>query len=231
MASGEGGIIEEEISHLKTRYLENTIEFGIDEVGRGCLFGPVCVCCVYIPEDIQIPASLKLRDSKKTTPRQRQRIMEFVEEHDEIKYSCVFVDNKMIDSINILQATFHGMHRSIDTMPFIPEHLLIDGDKFKYYDDKNGELVAHKCVPKGDDKYAHISFAANIAKLKRDQYIQELCEVNPWLTEYYGLSSNKGYGTKKHMDGIQEHGITELHRRSFRPCDTACECDKKIVIE
>jgi ribonuclease HII len=219
------------MSHLKTRYFENTVEFGVDEVGRGCLFGPVCVCCVYVPEGLEIPPTLKLRDSKKTTPRQRQKIMEFVEQTPEIQYSYIFIDNKVIDEINILQATFRGMHRAIDEMTLLPEHLLIDGDKFKFYTDKNGDIVSHKCVPKGDDKYVHISLAANIAKLKRDEYITQLCDENPWLNEYYGLSSNKGYGTKKHMDGIREYGITNLHRRSFRPCDTARECDKNIVFE
>lgn len=216
--------MDEDLCPLKTRYLENTVEFGIDEVGRGCLFGPVCVCCVYIPENLKIPASLKLRDSKKTTPRQRRLIMEFVEKNEDIKFSYIFIDNNVIDEINILQATFRGMHQSIETMCLHPEHLLIDGDKFKYYTDKAGDIVAHKCIPKGDDKYAHISFAANIAKLKRDEYMEKLCEMNPWLNEYYGLASNKGYGTKKHMEGIREHGITELHRRSFRPCDTASMC-------
>ena len=215
---------------LQNRYITDCIEFGIDEVGRGCLFGPVCVCCVYIPEDFTIPDNLKLRDSKKTTPKQRDIIMHFANTNNDIVFSYVFIDNSVIENINILQATFNGMHQSIHNMPLKPEHLLIDGDKFKYYTDKTGDIVAHKCIPKGDDKFTHISLAANIAKFKRDEYISLLCNTNPWLDQYYGLSSNKGYGTKKHMDGIRQYGITKLHRRTFRPCDTANYCPIKLII-
>jgi ribonuclease HII len=197
------------------------IEFGIDEVGRGCLFGPVCVCCVYIPNNISIPMDIKLRDSKKTTSRQRKKIMEFVDTHPDIIYRVVMLDNNEIDKLNILRATFKAMHKAIDNMPLIPEHLCVDGHMFDIYMGRDGNFVPHNCIKKGDDIYQHISLAANIAKFKRDEYIVKLCEQNPWLNETYALSGNKGYGSKIHMDAIKSVGITEFHRKSFKPCSTA----------
>ena len=216
---------------LKNRYIKDCNEFGIDEVGRGCLFGPVCVCAVYITEDIDIPDNIKLRDSKKTTPKQREKIMDFVNDNPNIYYEYVFIDNNVIDDINILQATYKGMHKSIQKLSkkIKPDHLVIDGDKFKIYMDDEMDVIPHKCIPKGDDLYTHISLAANIAKVKRDTYIINMCKNNPWLDEYYGLSGNKGYGTSKHMEGIRKFGITKYHRLSFKPCNQYDMCENEIL--
>jgi ribonuclease HII len=204
---------------LKPR--EDCIEFGLDEVGRGCLFGPVCVCCVYIPPNHEFPEYIKLRDSKKTTPKQRQIIMDYVNENKDIIYTISMFDNNQIDKYNILGATMKAMHSAINKMPLIPDHLKVDGNTFEVYMNRNGDFVPHECITKGDDKYTHISLAANIAKFTRDQYILDLCRINPWLDETYKLSGNKGYGSRIHMDAVKSVGITELHRLSFNPCKTA----------
>lgn len=197
---------------------KDCVEFGVDEVGRGCLFGPVCVCCVYVPENVVIPDNLKIRDSKKTTPKQREKIMEFIKNTPDIKYKVCLIDNNRIDEVNILQATYDGMHKSIREMGIEPEHLVIDGNRFRFYQTEQGEIIPHCCVKQADDKYLHVSIAANIAKYTRDQWIATLCEENPILNEYYSMGSNKGYGTKAHMNGIKEYGITKYHRTSFNPC-------------
>lgn len=204
--------------NLLRHHDDDCVEFGVDEVGRGCLFGPVCTCCVYVPNDVVIPTDLKIRDSKKTTPRQREKIMEFLRNTPEIKYNVCLIDNNRIDEVNILQATYDGMHKSISEMGIEPEHLVIDGNRFRIYQNKSGEIIPHCCVKQADDKYLHVSIAANIAKYTRDKWISTICEENPVLNEYYSMGSNKGYGTKAHMTGIKEYGITKYHRTSFSPC-------------
>lgn len=205
--------------NLQRQFVDGCVEVGIDEVGRGCLFGPVCTCAVYVPASVEIPETLKIRDSKKTTPKQRQKIMEFVLNTPSIKFETCLIDNTRIDEINILQATFEGMHKAIDSLKIMPEHLLVDGNNFRIYTNpKTGEIIPHKCVKQADDKYLHVSLAANIAKYTRDLWIEKLCQMNPVLDEYYSLSSNKGYGTKSHMEGIRQYGITRYHRQSFSPC-------------
>ena len=107
------------------------------------------------------------------------------------------------------------VYRALDKLDVIPEHILMDGSKFKPYQ-RDGEYISHTCVVKGDDKYASIAAASILAKVERDLYIENLCDKYPVLEERYNMRKNKGYGTKDHMNGIKEHGVTSKHRFSYK---------------
>jgi ribonuclease HII len=210
----------------------NIIEIGVDEVGRGPLFGRVYTAAVILPKDDSFVHS-KMKDSKKF--HSKQKIIEAAEyiKQNAIAWSISYESETMIDEINILQATQQAMHNAINKcITQIDQQqstqskqvkLLIDGNYFKPLVKYNPvrkmlEQVDYVCVEGGDNKYSAIAAASIIAKVARDAYIEELCIANPDLIEKYSIDSNKGYGAKKHMDGIKEHGITIWHRRSFGPC-------------
>ena len=137
------------------------------------------------------------------------------------KTKVVEVDEKEVDEHNIFQATMKGMHKAVDELIVTPEYILVDGDNFHpYFNKDTGKQIYYQCVIGGDDTYTCIAGASIFAKVERDKYIEELCKNNPDmnLDEKYGLLSNKGYGTKQHMLGIQQYGITKWHRKSFGPC-------------
>ena len=230
---------------LKKCYNEDTrvFEIGVDEVGRGPLFGRVYTAAVILPKDDSFDCSM-VKDSKKFHSKKKiEEAAKYIKEHA-LAWYVSFEDEKTIDQINILQATQASMHNSILEVrkqynKFLKEQssqdkplgegkdysyfLLIDGNYFKpitYLNKINGkiETFAYITVEGGDNKYASIAAASILAKVERDKYIQELCEQNPTLAEYYGIDSNKGYGAKIHIDGIKEHGITIWHRRSFGIC-------------
>ena len=202
---------------LKTFCNTKTLEVGIDEAGRGPLFGRVYIgACILHPDD----NNLLIKDSKKLTKRRLMMAYDYVKENA-IDYSCVFMDEKEVDELNILQATMKGMHKAIDELIVTPEYILVDGDNFHpYFNKDTGKQIYYQCVIGGDDTYTCIAGASILAKVERDKYIEELCKNNPDmnLDEKYGLLSNKGYGTKQHMNGIKEYGITKWHRKSFGPC-------------
>lgn len=202
---------------LKTFCNPNTLEVGIDEAGRGPLFGRVYIgACVLHPDD----NNPLIKDSKKLTKRRLMMAYDHVKENA-IDYSCVWLNEKEVDELNIFQATMKGMHKAIDKLLVTPEYILVDGDNFHPYFNKNtGKQIYYECVVGGDDTYTCIAGASILAKVERDKYIEELCKNNPDmnLDEKYGLLSNKGYGTKQHMLGIQQYGITKWHRKSFGPC-------------
>ena len=219
---------------------EKTIEIGVDEAGRGPLFGRVYTAAVILPKDDSFDCS-KVKDSKKFHSKKKiEEAAEYVKENA-LSWSVTYADEKKIDEINILQATQLSMHNSIaearkkynkiskDKNPPRVEKvdysfsLLIDGNYFNPITTFNKETnkietVPYMTVEGGDNKYASIAAASILAKVERDKYIDELCQENPELAEYYGIDSNKGYGAKRHLDGIKEHGITIWHRRSFAPC-------------
>jgi ribonuclease HII len=221
---------------LKSCYTEDktVFEIGVDEVGRGPLFGRVYTAAVILPKDGSFDCSM-VKDSKKFHSKKKiDEAADYVKKNA-LAWYISFEDEKTIDEINILQATQTSMHDSIlevikqynKKMP--PENsgmsysLLIDGNYFKpitYLNKKTNriEAIPHTTVEGGDNKYASIAAASILAKVERDRYITELCEQNPTLSEYYGIDSNKGYGAKRHMDGIKAHGITIWHRRSFGIC-------------
>ena len=209
------------------------IEIGVDEVGRGPMFGRVYTSAVILPKD-DFDYSL-MKDSKKFTSKKKiNQAADYVKEKA-LYWSVSYVDEQDIDKINIRQATFKSMHKSIldilgqlekkegkiDTSKIF---LLIDGTDFKPYKTFiNDNLVVynHECVKGGDDKYSNIAAASILAKVTRDQYILDLCEEYPKLKEYYSLDTNKGYGAKVHLEGIKKYGITKWHRKTFGLCKNA----------
>jgi len=221
---------------LKSCYTEDktVFEIGVDEVGRGPLFGRVYTAAVILPKDGSFDCSM-VKDSKKFHSKKKiDEAADYIKKNA-LAWYISFEDEKTIDEINILQATQTSMHDSI--LEVIKQYnkkipaensgmsysLLIDGNYFKpitYLNKKTNriEAIPHTTVEGGDNKYASIAAASILAKVERDRYITELCEQNPTLSEYYGIDSNKGYGAKRHMDGIKTHGITIWHRRSFGIC-------------
>lgn len=197
---------------LKNYLHENLIEAGCDEAGRGCLAGPVCAAAVIMPPDFQHP---QLNDSKKMSLSDRILLRKVIEEKA-IAYAVVFIDNKQIDDINVLKASLVGMHKALDKLTVIPDHILVDGNKFFPYSD-----IPHTCVVKGDGKFVSIAAASVLAKTFRDEYMKELHEKYAM----YGWEKNKGYPTRFHREAIKEFGISPFHRRSFQLTNTQTEID------
>jgi len=189
----------------------DVLEIGVDEVGRGPLFGRVYTAAVILPKS-SFDFS-KMKDSKKF--HSKKKILEAAEyiKANAIAWTVTFEDEKVVDEINILQATQKCMHHSIaNVVPKEPAVILVDGNYFNPF-----ENVPHECIEGGDDKYACIAAASILAKTARDAYIEDLCAQHPELVERYRIDKNKGYGTKEHIDGIKQYGATEWHRKSFRP--------------
>lgn len=196
-------------------YMEkDRLEVGIDEAGRGPLFGPVYTAAVIFPQDEEFLNDLIVDSKKLTSHRKRLMAYDYVKENA-IDYSIFAVDEKMIDKLNIFHATYWGTHRALDKLTVIPEHILMDGNKFKPYD-RDGEYIPHTCVVKGDNKYASIAAASILAKVERDLFIENICDKYPILEERYNMRNNKGYGTKDHMSGIEKYGVTDKHRFSYK---------------
>jgi ribonuclease HII len=185
-------------------YLDkNMIEAGCDEAGRGCLAGPVFAAAVILPVDFYHPL---LNDSKQMNEANRYTLREIIEK-EAIAYAVGEVSCQEIDEINILNASFLAMHKAIDKLKVRPNMLLIDGNRFKTYSG-----IPHKCIIKGDGKYASIAAASVLAKTYRDDAMLKLHEEVP----HYNWQQNKGYGTAQHREAIGKHGISEHHRRSFQ---------------
>lgn len=184
-------------------YLEaGRLEAGCDEAGRGCLAGPVVAAAVILPETNELPA---LNDSKKLNEKQRVELRPLIETHA-TAWAVAFVWPAEIDAINILQASFKAMHMAVKKLSVKPEHLLIDGNRFKPF-----KTIAHTCIIKGDGKMASIAAASILAKTARDDYMEKLALEFP----NYGWEQNKGYPTKLHRKAIAQHGMTIHHRQSF----------------
>ena len=209
----------------------NIFEIGVDEAGRGPLFGRVYTAAVVLPKDDSFDHS-RVKDSKKFHSKKKiEEVAEYIKQNA-IAWYVSFEDEKVVDEINILQATQRSMHSCIleTRKQIIGKHdsdysveLLIDGNYFipiTILNKKTSkiETIPYTTIEGGDNKYTSIAAASILAKVERDKYINNLCEENPTLSEYYGIDSNKGYGAKRHLDGIKEHGITIWHRRSFGIC-------------
>lgn len=202
---------------LKQFYEKDKIEVGLDEAGRGCLFGPVCVAgVIWLDEDPN--PELEIRDSKKVSEKKRILLKDYIL-NNSIAYSIVLVDHDDIDKYNILQATLRGMHQCLDNITDIIniDTILVDGNHFDFYSDRNDNYINHICVVDGDNTYKSIAAASILAKTYRDEWIDKLVDENPEL-EKYDLRNNKGYGTKRHLDAIKEYGISKWHRKSFGIC-------------
>jgi ribonuclease HII len=244
-------VIEETpICLLKKFFYENQtiIEIGADEVGRGPMFGRVYCGAVVLPKDDSFD-HYKMKDSKKFASKSPKKINETAEyiKQNAIAWAVEYQDESVIDQINILQATQLAMHNAIKNVIGqlasklgIEEinaddlFLLIDGNyfiplKIRVNNNNNNnnnnkileKTVRFQTVEGGDNKYTAIAAASILAKVERDKYIADLCVEYPELIEKYGLDSNKGYGSKKHMDGIKQYGITQWHRRTFGICSTS----------
>ena len=177
---------------------------GVDEVGRGCLAGPVTAAAVILKNPIS-----ELKDSKQISPSKREALSKTIKQQS--IFSFASISNNKIDEINILNASFLAMHRAIDKLAKKPKLLLIDGNRFNKY--KN---TPHHCIVKGDGKYLSIAAASILAKTHRDEYMKKMDDEHP----DYRWKKNKGYPTKEHRIAIQEKGITQLHRKSFKQLPT-----------
>lgn len=187
---------------LKRFLNKNLIEAGCDEAGRGCLAGPVVAAAVILPPKFKHPL---LNDSKQLSEKQRNLLRPIIEK-EALDYAVGFVDNNKIDEINILNASFLAMHMALDQLKTIPEHILIDGNRFKAY-----KGIPHSCIIQGDAIFMSIAAASILAKTYRDEYMEKLHIEQP----LYCWNQNKGYATRVHRDAIKEHGTTSYHRQSF----------------
>jgi ribonuclease HII len=215
---------------LRPFYEQNsTYEICIDEVGRGCLFGRTYVAAVVLPKDGSIDGT-HIKDSKKYSSKKKiKNVSEYIKQNC-LYYHIAYVENDVIDKVNILQAVMQGMHECIreliqeidgDSGAKNDFLAIIDGNYFKpytYFDATTNCIVElpYITVEKGDATYMGIAAASILAKVARDEYVGALCEKYPLLKEQYQLHTNMGYGTKAHLEGIQKHGITNFHRISFR---------------
>lgn len=207
----------------------NIIEMGIDEAGRGPMFGRVYAGVVILPKDDSFNHSL-MKDSKKFHNKKKlEEAAEYIKANA-VAWAVEYEDETKIDEVNILQATQLAMHKGIKSIlrgnveaNTDNTLLLVDGNYFKPYMTLNKtktklEKLKYEMIEGGDNKYTAIAAASILAKVERDRYIEELCIQNPELVERYAIDSNKGYGSKKHMDGIKQYGITKWHRRTFGIC-------------
>jgi len=188
---------------LKSYLNKGLIEAGCDEAGRGCLAGSVFAAAVILPGDYENDA---LNDSKQLTAAQRYRLREVIE-RDALAWAIGVATPEEIDRINILNASILAMHRALDGLSLRPQAIIVDGNRFKPYN-----YIPYTTVVKGDGKYLSIAAASILAKTYRDNYMDGLAAQYP----QYDWENNKGYPTAKHRRAIEEHGITPLHRKSFK---------------
>jgi ribonuclease HII len=211
----------------EVNYMYPFIEVGIDEAGRGPMFGRVYVGAVVLPKDNKQFDFSKMKDSKKFHSEKKIKEAADYIKSNAIAWSVTYAEHNEIDSKNIRKATIDCMHSAVNNIieklntTSDKLYLLVDGNDFipmmKLCKDSYIQ-IPHICVEGGDNTYASIAAASILAKVERDEYIMKMCKEHPELNTHYDLESNKGYGTKKHMDGIREHGISEWHRKSFGIC-------------
>ena len=187
---------------LQSHYFDGKTEAGCDEAGRGCLAGSVYAAAVILPPDYNNPL---LNDSKQLTEKRRYALRDDII-RDAVAWAVGVVTPEEIDHINILNASFLAMHRALDQLTVRPEAIIVDGNRFTPYRD-----LPYATIVKGDGKYQSIAAASILAKTFRDDYMNRLAEEYP----YYDWTSNKGYPTRKHREGIRLHGVSPYHRKSY----------------
>ncbi len=187
---------------LKSAYYTDKVEAGCDEAGRGCLAGSVYAAAVILPPNYE---NELLNDSKQLSERKRYLLRSIIE-NDAVAWAVGVVTAEEIDKINILNASILAMHRALDALKVQPEAIIVDGNRFKPYND-----VPYTTIVKGDGKYLSIAAASILAKTYRDDYMKSIAEEYP----QYDWKSNKGYPTNKHRAAIKKYGISPYHRKSF----------------
>lgn len=197
---------------LELSLYPDLIEAGCDEAGRGCLAGAVFAAAVILPKGFICE---KLNDSKQLTEKERYALRPLIEEQA-LAWAIGIVNQKEIDEINILNASFLAMQRAVASLKTRPQHLLIDGNRFRKYED-----IPHTCVVKGDGKLLPIAAASVLAKTYRDDYMLNLHREHP----LYDWDHNKGYPTKKHREAIEKYGVTPYHRLTFNLTDNQLKLD------
>lgn len=188
---------------LKNFYIPNIVEAGTDEAGRGCLCGPVVAAAVILPDNFSHPL---LNDSKQLTEKQRDLLRPIIEE-SAISFGVSYVFEETIDQINILQSSILAMHLALEKLKTVPQHIIVDGNKFKPY-----KQIPHTTIVKGDAKFMSIAAASVLAKTYRDAYMEKIAAEFP----DYQWQKNKGYPTIQHRNAIRNFGVTKYHRKSFR---------------
>ena len=191
------------MNRLQTHLSSLELEAGCDEAGRGCLAGPVVAAAVILPIGLVIDG---LNDSKKITEKNRKTLAEVIKQKA-LCYSIQFVDNFKIDEINILNASIEAMHLCISDLSLRPKHIIVDGNRFKPFED-----IPHTTVIKGDSKFQTIAAASILAKTARDEF---MCRIHEDLP-YYFWNVNKGYPTIQHKKAIEKHGLSSYHRKTFQ---------------
>ena len=191
------------MSKLLSYFKENVVEAGCDEAGRGCLAGPVFAAAVILPPDFD---NELLDDSKKLTEKQRYELRPIIEK-EALAWAVEAVDNNEIDEVNILNASFLAMNRAVQQLKIQPQHLLIDGNRFRPQTN-----IPFSCIIKGDGRFMSIAAASVLAKTYRDDFMAKIHDEFP----HYDWKKNKGYPTQKHRNAIRKYGITKYHRKTFR---------------
>ena len=188
---------------LALNHSDFNLECGTDEAGRGCLAGPVTAAAVVLPKKFE---NSILNDSKQLTAKKRD-LLKHVIEHESLCFGVAHIYQEEIDKINILNASILAMHKSIAKLDITPEFIIVDGNRFKPYNN-----IPFETIVKGDGKYLSIAAASVLAKTYRDAYMDAIHEEYPM----YNWKKNKGYPTAEHREAIKKYGITKYHRKSFK---------------
>jgi ribonuclease HII len=213
--------LQTEMADYKLRYTEDdSIEVGLDEAGRGCLFGRLYVGAVVFSNDLEDffdhGASLKeIKDSKLLTKRKRDILYDYIQECA-LDKAVAFAEADDVDRLNVLQADLSTMHAALDSLQVPVDRVLVDGDHWRPYKETEGYAIID-----GDAQYLAIAAAGILAKVSRDRWIEEIVAAHPEWDTRYGLSTNMGYGTATHLSGLKEYGITSEHRKSYAPVRVA----------
>ena len=188
---------------LKSNFQQNLIEAGCDEVGRGCIAGPVIAAAVILKKNYK---NHKIIDSKKLTAKMRKYLEKEIK-NDALDWAVASINNLKIDKHNILNASILAMHKALDKLKLRPEFIVVDGNKFNPY-----RRTKHECIINGDDKFLSIAAASILAKNYRDRYMTKLSNIY----SEYSWETNFGYPTRAHREAIKRCGITKYHRKSFK---------------